>query len=355
MTVVDKNKPVLVTGANGYVASWLVKRLLDEGLTVHAAVRDPHNEARVGHLRRLAEKNPKRLLFFAADLLREGSYDEAASGCSLVFHTASPFVLKVRDRQRDLIEPALQGTRNVLNTVDRTASVRRVVLTSSVAAIFGDGADILEYPGQTATEANWNTSSKPNYQAYSYSKTVAEREAWAIHDRQNRWQLVVVNPSMVIGPGLSAQISSESFNLIKQLGDGRAGMGVPDFQVGVVDVRDVAEAHFQAGFRPDAEGRHIVSADTVSFLDLARMLAERFGTAYPFPRRLASRWLVWLLAPFFGYERRMILRNVGYAWKIDNRKGIERLGLEYRPVRESVQEFFQQMVDSGAVKGKKGR
>jgi dihydroflavonol-4-reductase len=347
MRIIDKNRPVLVTGASGYVAGWLVKRLLDEGLTVHAAVRDPKQTDKVQHLRDLAEKSRGQLHFFAADLLVDGAYDQAMAGCELVYHTASPFTLKVQDTVRDLIDPALKGTRNVLESVNRSESVKRVVLTSSVAAVFGDAVDLLEYPNQTASEEQWNTSSSPTHQAYSYSKTVAEREAWRIAGEQNRWDLVVINPSLVIGPGLNPRATSESFNLVRQLGDGQMKSGAPDFRVGVVDVRDVAEAHFRVGFTPEAAGRHIISAAASSFMDLADILRRRFGDAYPFPKRIVPKWLVWLMAPLVGFQRRMISRNVGYPWKIDNRKGIEKLGMNYRPVEESITELFQQMIDNG--------
>jgi nucleoside-diphosphate-sugar epimerase len=113
MTRIDKTKPVLVTGATGYVASWLVKRLLEEGLTVHAAVRNPQKE-KVAHLDDLAEKSPGSIRYFKSDLLEEGSYAEAMKGCELVFHTASPFITAVANPQKDLIEPAVKGTENVL-------------------------------------------------------------------------------------------------------------------------------------------------------------------------------------------------------------------------------------------------
>jgi dihydroflavonol-4-reductase len=347
MRIIDKNRPVLVTGASGYVAGWLVKRLLDEGLTVHAAVRDPEKTDKIRHLLNEAENSPGKLHFFAADLLVDGSYDQAMAGCELVYHTASPFTLNVEDTVRDLIDPALKGTRNVLQSVNRSQSVKRVVLTSSVAAVFGDAADLLDYPDQTATEEHWNTSSSPSHQAYSYSKTVAEREAWRIAGEQNRWDLVVINPSLVIGPGLNPRATSESFNLIRQLGDGQMKSGAPDFRVGVVDVRDVAEAHFRAGFTPEAAGRHIISAAASSFMDMADILRRHHGDAYPFPKRIVPKWLVWLMAPMVGFERRMISRNVGHTWKIDNRKGIEKLGMNYRPVEESITELFQQMIDNG--------
>ena len=104
MKQIDKTKPVMVTGANGYVASWLVKRLLDEGITVHAAVRNPANKAKIQHLLDIAESSKGELKFFKADLLSSGSYKAAMEGCELVYHTASPFFLEVKNPQKDLIE-----------------------------------------------------------------------------------------------------------------------------------------------------------------------------------------------------------------------------------------------------------
>src|SRR3954447_956907 len=127
---VDTSVPVLVTGATGYVAGWIVKGLLDAGVTVHAAVRDPQNTGKVQHLLDLADRSPGALRLFAADLLRDGSYTEAMQGCGIVLHTASPFTTRVKDPLRELIDPAVQGTRTVLESADAVPSVTRVVLTS---------------------------------------------------------------------------------------------------------------------------------------------------------------------------------------------------------------------------------
>ena len=107
--IVDKNSPVLVTGATGYVAGWIVKRLLDEGLIIHAPVRNPENGEALKYLNALAEKSKGSIRYFKADLLEAGSYDEAMKGCELVFHTASPFKNIVKDPQKDLVDPALKG------------------------------------------------------------------------------------------------------------------------------------------------------------------------------------------------------------------------------------------------------
>lgn len=352
MASIDRSRPVMVTGATGYVAGWVVKKLLQEGFTVHAPVRDPDAHEKLIYLNRCAEKLPGHIRYFKADLLVEGSYDEAMKGCELVFHTASPFTSKIKNAQKDLVDPALKGTQNVLASVERTPEVKRVVLTSSCAAIYGDNKDLQSLPDQTLNESVWNTSSTLHHQAYSYSKTVAEKEAWRLVEAQatpNRWDLVVVNPSLVIGPGVNPFGTSESFNIVKQLGDGTMKMGAPDLEIGVVDVRDLAEAHFEAAFRPEAEGRHIISAETSSILALGKLLGKRFGRAYAFPKKALPKGLVWLVGPLVGFSRKMVQRNLGYSWKADHSKSKQALGVTYRPVEQSITDFFQQMIDHDLV------
>jgi nucleoside-diphosphate-sugar epimerase len=351
MAGIDKSKPVMITGATGYVAGWIVKKLLDEGLTVHAPVRDPEDAGKLRYLDQAAAQAPGTLTYFKADLLADGSYAEAMAGCQVVFHTASPFKLDVADPQKELVEPALLGTRNVLEEVNRSASVQRVVLTSSCAAIYGDNADLRETPNGVFTEDVWNTSSSLAHQPYSYSKTVAEKEAWKINAAQARWDLVVVNPSLVIGPGLNPHATSESFKILRQFGDGSLKSGAPRFACGVVDVRDLAEAHFRAAFTPEAKGRYIISGHNTDFLRMAATLLDRYGDAYPIPRRAMPKWLVWLVAPMVNkaMTRKIVARNINLPWKADNGKGVRELGMRYRSMAESMNDFFQQMIDSGTL------
>jgi len=353
---IDKTSPVMITGATGYVAGWLVKRLLEEGLSVHAPVRDPADPDKLKYLNEIAALTSGEIRYFKADLLEEGSYGEAMAGCSIVFHTASPFVIDVKDPQRELVDPARLGTRNVLEEVNRTPSVRRVVLTSSCAAIYGDNADLENTPDGIFTEEIWNTSSSLHHQAYSYSKTVAEQEAWKIHDRQDRWDLVVINPSLVIGPGINPYATSESFRLIRQLGDGTMKPGVPRLGIGVVDVRDVAEAHLRAAFTPEASGRYITSGHNSDLYELATALLDRYGNDYPIPRRTMPKWLVWMVGPLVNraMTRRMVSLNVDKPFRADNSKGVRELGMTYRPLQESMEDFFQQMIDSGYLEGDQG-
>lgn len=346
---IDKLKPVLLTGATGYLAGRIAERLLKEGLTIHAPIRNPESAEKTKYLNALAKNSTGSIIFFKADLLDQGSYEEAMKGCELVIHTASPFTIQTKDPQKDLVDPALKGTENVLQSVNRTASIKRVVLTSSCASIYGDSKDLLDFPNQTLTEKQWNTTSSLKNNPYSYSKVLAERKAWEINKEQSRWDLVVINPSFILGPGIHPFGTSESFNIVKQMGDGSMKMGAANIAIGCVDVRDVAEAHYQAAFTPTANGRNIVSAENQTFLGLAELLQEKYGS-YPLPQKNLPKWLVWLMGPLGGIPRNFISNNVNYDWKADNSKGVKELGLRYIPIKQTMNEFFGQLVDNGVFK-----
>jgi len=353
MTQIDRSKPVLVTGATGYVAGWLVKKLLEEGITVHAAVRNPDNKKKTAHLDAIAAKTGSTIKYFKSDLLQEGSYEAAMQGCELVYHTASPFVTDVKDPQRDLIDPAVKGTANVLNSANQVASVKRVVVTSSCAAIYTDCTDCKEAPNSVLTEEVWNTTASLKYQPYSYSKTMAERKAWEMEKAQKQWDLVTINPCFVMGPPLNpTATTSESFNILKQLGDGTMKAGVPKMGVGVVDVRDVAEAHFRAGFRPEAKGRYITAAHNTNFLAMGLALRPKFASNYPIPKRALPKWLLMIVGPFANklFTRQFIRNNVNIEWKADNSKIKKELGMTFLPLQQTMEDGFQALVDAGVFK-----
>jgi len=339
---------VLVTGASGYIASWIVKYLLDDGHTVHATVRNPD---KVPHLTALADSSPGTLKLFKADLLDASAFDAAMQGCDIVMHTASPFIIDgFTDAEEALVRPAVEGTRNVLEAVNRCDSVRRVVLTSSVAAVFGDNVDFARSGKAALDENDWNTTSSVDHNPYQYSKVAAEREAWKLHDAQQRWQLVTINPGMVYGPSLTTASKSASIDTLRQMGDGRLRTGVPDLSYGVVDVREVARAHLLAAFSSDATHRYILVNRSLSMLAIARILRQAFGDQYPFPRMRAPKLLVWAFGPLMGpVTRRFIQRNVGHAVTFDNQRS-RALGVTYRPVEETLTEHFQQALDDGLIR-----
>lgn len=351
MTTIDLSKPVCVTGASGYIASWIVRYLLEQGHVVHATVRDPAKASAVAHLKKAAEGVRGELKLFAADLLKPGSFDEAVQGCELVIHTASPFVIRgFTDAQAALIRPAVEGTENVLNACNRAGGVKRVVLTSSVASIYGDAVEILQAPGGVFTEQLWNNTSSVHHQPYSYSKVMAERKAWDICKRQNAWDMVTINPSLVMGPALTTQTQSTSIDVMRDLGSGRQRTGVPMLEFGIVDVREVAQAHILAGFNPQAEGRYILSGHTASLLGMADVLRTRFPQ-YPLPTRQLPKFLVKLVAPIAaGVSRDFIEKNVGYTLKLDNSRSVQTLGVTYRPLADTLCEHFSQMIEDGLLK-----
>ena len=341
---IDRSAPVLVTGATGFVAGWIIRRLLEQGVSVHATVRDPENPERLRHLNALPRADGAALHFFRAELLEPGSFAKAMAGCGVVFHTASPFTSVVDDPQRELIDPALLGTRNVLEQAAGTDSVRRVVLTSSCAAIFTDAADCADAPGGVLTEDVWNRTASLEYQPYSWSKTLAEAEAWKIA-QQARFRLVAINPCLIMGPAIGGRPSSESFNIMQRAGQGEFRFGAPRLGLGIVDVRDVAEAHLAAAFLPNAEGRNIVAGHETDLLAGLMTLQAKYGDRYALPRRAAPKFLLWLIAPRLGLSRKFVSRSVDVAWRADTSKGRRELGLTYRPLDETMQDMFQYMID----------
>ncbi|KAK8697633.1 hypothetical protein V6N13_113774 [Hibiscus sabdariffa] len=196
-------KTVCVTGASGYVASWLVKQLLLRGYNVNASVRNPSAE--------------NRLKFFKADLLEEGSFDSVVEGCEGVFHTASPFFNDVVDPQAELIDPAVKGTLNVLNSCAKAASIKRVVLTSSIAAV---AYERKPRTPDVVIDENWFTD--PDYCKglklwYVISETLAEDSAWKFA-KEKGIDMVAINPGMAIGPLLQPTLNTSAaaiLNLIK--------------------------------------------------------------------------------------------------------------------------------------------
>lgn len=351
MTSSDDQRPVMITGATGYIAGWIIKELLEAGRTVHATVRDPQNERALRHLRRLAAGCRGELKFFQADLLDPCGFDAAAADCELVLHTASPFhFAPARDPERELLRPAVAGTRNVLAAVERAKSVRRVVLTSSCMAIYGDAVDSLSAPNGTLDETCWNESSSLSHQSYAYSKVLAEREAWKTFREQStaRWELVVLNPALVMGPSLTPHTRSGSVSILSQFGSGIMRAGVPRIMTCLVDVRDVAHAHVLAAQSPSAAGRYILCAETVSLLQMAHWLRPHFPD-YPLPRNEVPKWLTWLVAPWIGLRREFVAKNVALPLALDHTRS-KVLGVTYRPLEQTLVDHFQQLIDDGLLK-----
>ncbi|KAK2986162.1 hypothetical protein RJ640_008845, partial [Escallonia rubra] len=291
-------KVVCVTGASGYIASWLVKLLLDRGYTVKATVRSLSQTILtiVTFLFTYATDDPKktehllaldgareRLHLFEANLVEEESFDSAVDGCDGVFHTASPVYqsLSVTDPQAELIEPAVKGTLNVLRSCAKVSSVKRVVVTSSMSAVILNSKPLRP---DVVVDETWFSDAEFCEQTkawYPLSKTLAEEAAWKFR-KENGIDLVMIHPGFVIGPFLqpTLNLTSEGFlNLVKS---GREFL--PNGIYRYVDVRDVACAHIKAFEIPSASGRYCL-VGTVTYSAEALKILHRLYPALNLPEK----------------------------------------------------------------------
>ncbi|KZO93873.1 NAD(P)-binding protein [Calocera viscosa TUFC12733] len=278
MTVVNSPAKVLVTGANGYIAVWIVRILLEQGYAVRGTVRSASKGA---YLKKLFEKEGEKFEYVVVeDITKDGAFDEAVKGVQAVLHTASPVVFDVKHPD-ELIIPALHGTLSVLNSVEKFGTeVKRVVVTSSCAAILEPHEE-----GYIFSEKDWNefsikeTAEKqekalPIHQ-YRTSKTLAERSAWEfIKDKSLKWDLVTILPPFVFGPLLQETATKESLNFSSDLiyqgvVNPKTGDDLYAYAGNWVDVRDVALSHVLALQKAAAGGeRIIVSAGYFAWQDL---------------------------------------------------------------------------------------
>lgn len=326
---------VLVTGASGFIATHIVAQLLAEQHRVRGTVRSLKKEKELEPLRRLPGA-AERLELVEADLLTNGSFDAAAQGMDAVLHTASPYVLDAKDPQTDLVDPAVNGTRNVLGAAQTSPSVKRVVLTSSMAAITDEpeGDHVL-------TEADWNVKSSLDRNPYYFSKTLAERAAWELVEHQRPgFDLVVVNPFLVIGPSLSPAINTSN-QLFVDLLKGTYP-GIMNLSWGFVDVRDVADAHVRAMTRPNAKGRYIAAGETIAMRAVVELLAKSgWGKGNKLPKLgmdcavgdLTVRLSSYLQPKGVGSYLRT---HVGRVPRYDTSKIQNELGVRFRPVETSI-------------------
>ncbi|CAI9106304.1 OLC1v1005436C5 [Oldenlandia corymbosa var. corymbosa] len=267
----QKMKTVCVTGGSGFIASWVVKFLLQKGYTVKASVRNPGDPKKVEHLLAL-DGAKERLHLFKANLLEEGSFDAEITGCDGVFHMASPFFHNVADPQAELIDPAVNGTLNVLRSCAKSPSVKRVVLTSSIAAVAFNGKP---RTADTVIDESWWSLPdlcRQNRMWYVLSKTLAEEEAWKFA-KEKGIDLVTINPFMVIGPLLQPTLNTSATYILNYIS------GAETYQNGTsgwVNVKDVANAHILAFENPSANGRYCVVESVVHNSKIVQLLRELY-------------------------------------------------------------------------------
>lgn len=338
---------VLVSGATGFIASETIRQLLAAGHHVRGSVRSVAKRDEQAFLRDLPGAS-ERLELVEADLTTPGAFDAHVVGCDMVLHMASPYVLDAKDPQKDLVDPAVRGTRTMLDACLQASGVRRVVLTSSMAAITDEpDAD------KVLTEDDWNEKSTLTRNPYYLSKTLAEREAWkVVEEKKPRWDLVVLNPFMVVGPSLGKAINTSNQLFVDLLSG--TYPGIMSLTWGFVDVRDVADAHVRAMDATAAKGRYVCANATLSMRALVELLGKNGYAGHKLPKLgmdCAVGDYTAKLASYFQPKGvgQYLRTHVGRVPRFDNSKIQRDLGVSFRPLEQTILDTVADLVRWGHV------
>ena len=341
--VEDSGSTVLVTGGSGFLGGWCVIELLRRGYAVRTTVRSLSREPQVRDAVGSEVDAGDRLTVLAADLTSDDGWPEAVEGCEYVLHVASPFPPKQPKDPDELIVPAREGTLRVLRA-GLDAGVKRVVVTSSVAAIrLSD-----EAAARPLTEEDWTDPDAPGLTPYVRSKTIAEQAAWdLVRERGEEDRLAVVNPGAIIGPVLNDDLSY-SLQAVQRLLNGMPGM--PRLGFSLVDVRDVADLEIRAMTAPGAGGERFIA--TTQFMwtaEIGEVLRDRLGdAASKVPTRKVPDLLVRVMA-LFDPAIRSVVGGLGKRTELSSEKARTSLGWAPRPIEETIAETGESLIREGAA------
>jgi dihydroflavonol-4-reductase len=339
---------VLLTGASGYIGKHITLRLLRDGYDVRASVR---SAAKQGEVRdAMAAHLPKgfdlakKLTFVELDLDSDAGWDAAISGVNVLMHTASPFPIASPKDENDLIRPAVEGTLRALRAA-HGAGVKRVILTSSVAAIYGND---LPAGKSEFDETMWSDVNHPMGRvAYTKSKTLAEKAAWDyIAAEAPELELTTINPVLVAGAPLDKHFGS-SVSVVERILNGKDPM-LPDISFSIVDVTDVAAMHVVAIGKDAAKGkRFIASAGSRTFVQIAQAIKSAFSSR-KITTTQAPNILIRFLALFDG-EIRAVLPSLGKHIGVSSRQAQKVLGIDFIPIEDSLVDTANYLIDNGFV------
>jgi dihydroflavonol-4-reductase len=330
----DGEQTVLVTGGSGFLGGWCLVELLQRGYRARTTVRDLARESDVRAAVGTQVDARDRLDVVVADLTNDDGWADAVAGCDYVLHVASPFPPAQPKDPDELIVPARDGTLRVLRA-SLAAGVKRIVLTSSVAAVRRPGPGSVAN-GRELTEDDWNDPDNPHATPYTRSKTIAERAAWDFMRAEGAEdRLVTVQPGAIIGPVLGRD-RSYSLQAVERMLTGKMP-GLPRLGFSFIDVRDVAALEVGAMTAPEAGGQRLIAASTfLWFSDVATILREQLGPdARKVPRRGVPDFVVRVLARF-DPELRSIVGELGHRTTYSVENARRRVGWTPRPMQDTI-------------------
>lgn len=323
MTDTNKGSLVLVTGGSGFVAGHCILLLLEKGYRVRATLRSLSKKD--GVLNMLSTggiSSFENIEFIETDLTADKNWAEAVQDCEYVLHVASPIFLRLPKHEDEMIRPAVDGTIRVLKAA-RDAGVKRVVITSSFAAVGYSHTD----PNTLITEKEWTDHNDKTLSAYLKSKTMAEKAAWDFMAKEgDTLELTVINPMAIFGPSLGPELSS-GFELLKKMLDGSM-KATPKIDLGIVDVRDLADLHLRAMVNPKAKGERFLalSGGVMSLHQIAMLFKEKLGgRAKNVSTKVLPDWLVRIVA-LFNPQAKAIVPQLGRVRNASNQKAKTILG-----------------------------
>ncbi|RWR93624.1 dihydroflavonol 4-reductase [Cinnamomum micranthum f. kanehirae] len=265
--------PVVVTGAAGFVGSWLIMRLLEQGYTVRATVRDPTNLKKTKHLLDLPDAST-RLTIWKADLDDEGSFDEAIIGSTAVFHVATPMDFESKDPENEVIKPTINGVLNIMRSCKKATTVKRVIFTSSAGTVNIEETQRSEYDENCYSDVEFCRKVKMTGWMYFVSKSLAEKAAWDFA-KENNIDLITVIPTLVVGPFIMPSMPPSMITALALITGNEAHYSILK-RIQLVHLDDLCLAHIFLLEHPEAHGRYICSSDDVTIIELTKMLKERY-------------------------------------------------------------------------------
>ncbi|CAN0905925.1 Bifunctional dihydroflavonol 4-reductase/flavanone 4-reductase [Linum grandiflorum] len=325
----QKKTTVCVTGASGFIGSWLTMRLLEQGYTVRATVRDPEDEKKVKHLVELPNAKT-HLTLWKADLVVPGSFDEAIHGCSGVFHVATPMDFESSDPENEVIKPTVEGVLDIMRASAKAKTVRRIVFTSSAGTV-----DVEEHHKAVYDENDWSDLDfvhrvKMTGWMYFVSKSLAEKEAWKFA-KENNLDFISIIPSVVVGPFIIPSMPPSLLTALSLITRNEAHYSI--IELGhFVHLDDLCNAHIFLLEHPNAQGRYMCNSHDINIYDLAHFLSNKYPD-YNIPTEYVL---------FEGIERAK-LKKVSFS-----SEKLKKLGFEFK---YGLDEMFEGAVETCRAKG----